>query len=164
MPDSFFVLLGQTIAAAGLVELRVYQLVTSLDQVEQHLHAGNRLGKMIERCRKLLRGGQFRQDFAAKVEQALLDVEDKMQRRNVVVHNVWTFTTGGSIFGWRPAPVGRRDERTSSTPGIEVAKYGFASDDWTESDVLSLFDALALLQHRLADLRDESEWSRISTG
>jgi hypothetical protein len=46
IPAAFFVLLGQTIAAAGLVELKVYDLVTSLDRVEQHVHAGQPLSRV----------------------------------------------------------------------------------------------------------------------
>ena len=163
LPGSFFELLGQTIAAAGLVELKLYELVTSLDHVQQHVHAGEFMGKMIKRCRTLLRSGQFRPEFVAQVEGALIDVEDEMERRNEVVHNVWTFTRDGRIFGWRPAPVGKRDAPEPSMPGVEVAPYGFASRDWTEPDLRSLFDALAHLQDRLTRLRDECEWSRITT-
>lgn len=33
-----------------------------------------------------------------------------MERRNEVVHNVWTFTRDGRIHGWRLARPGKRDQ------------------------------------------------------
>lgn len=68
IPDSFFAMLGQTIAAAGLVELKVYDLLTSLDQVEQHVYAGEPLHKMLDRCRTVLQD-RFRPEFGYEVEQ-----------------------------------------------------------------------------------------------
>lgn len=73
VPAPFFELLGQTMAAAGLVKSKLYDLVTSLDQAEQHMHAGGLAGKMVKRCRVLLRGDHFRQDLGVKVEIALKD-------------------------------------------------------------------------------------------
>lgn len=162
IPAAFFALLGQTIAVASLVELRVYDLVTSLDGVEQHVYAGEPLGKMIKRCRWVL-SVQFVPEFASKAEEALQDVERHMKWRNVVVHDVWTLSRDGRIVGWRPAPVGQRDQPEWSKPGVEVETYGIATQDWTESGLRSLFVALACLERRISRLRDESEWSRILT-
>lgn len=87
-----------------------------------------------------------------------------MRRRNAVVHNVWTLTRDGRIHGWRQAPIGKRDRPPPSDADTEVSPYGIAGRDWTEPALRSLFEALAHSQHRLARLRDESEWGPVSVG
>jgi hypothetical protein len=163
IPESFFSLLGQTIGAAGLVELKVYELVTSLERVTQDAHAGRPLRQMIKSCHRILADG-FVPEFGGKVKAALADVETSMKRRNAVVHSVWTLTRDGRIFGWRPAPDGERDVPPPS-PGAaadtKIAAYGLASRSWTEHDLEDLFGSLTALVPRLTNLRDESDVSRL---
>ena len=106
VPESFYAAIGRVVMTAALLELRLLDLLTELDQATQDHHAGQPAGDLVRRCH----AGRDRYDaqFAEQLTDALTRVTDVLDRRNAVVHSVWPSPRPDAAYGWRPVRKGQR--------------------------------------------------------
>lgn len=121
VPEQFFGLLGRIVMVTSLLELRVLDLLTELEQIPQQVHAGRPGAELIKACRRRL--GDYDPAFAEAAAAVLDRVRDALHRRNAVVHSIWPAPRAESAYGWRPLPKGQRQRASSWLPyqSLEVS-------------------------------------------
>ncbi len=107
VPEIFFARLGRVVMVASMLELRLLDLLTELDQAPQDKHAGKSAASLIEACRVLL--DRYDPSFAESATGILEKAQQALRDRNAVVHSLWPDPGIDSAYGWRPIPKNRRD-------------------------------------------------------
>ena len=142
VPEVFFGMLGRVVMVASMLELRLLDLLTELDQARQDEHAGKSGAALIVSCRNRLDG--YDPIFAASAAGVLDRARGVLDDRNAVVHSLWPHPGADSSYGWRPITRNKRD-----SPG---QPYG--SITLNGSQLRDLIAAIAALVRDVDRLRE----------
>jgi hypothetical protein len=141
--DDFFGIVGRIVMLASLVELKLFDLLCTLDFKPQDQHAGKPAGEMIKQCRDQLEAHEAAlRDTAV----ALLDrVAAALEQRNSVVHSAWPNPTLDRAFGWRPGRPRRQSDDGRWTVEIETDELKLTE---VIAELVLLVDALPRLTNK----------------
>lgn len=107
VPETFFAMVGRVVMVASLLDLRLLDLLTELEQAPQDKHAGRPASGLVMDCRTLLKG--YDTPFTESATRTLDLAKQALHERNAVVHSVWPNPSAEGAYGWRPVPKARRD-------------------------------------------------------
>ena len=151
VPDVFFAMVGRVVMVVSLLEVRLLDLLTELDQAPQGKHAGKSASDLIKDCDAALDG--YDPPFAQPARQTLDAARDALRERNGVVHSVWPNPSADGAYGWRPVPEKRRD-----SPG-----QPFESITLDNRQLRDLISRSAALVREVDCLRERAAVHRLAT-
>lgn len=149
VPEIFFGRLGRVVMVASMLELRLLDLLTELDQAPQDKHAGTPAAGLIAACRVLL--DRYDPAFAESATGTLEKAQQALNDRNAVVHSLWPDPDTDSAYGWRPVRKNRRD--SPDQPYASITLNG-----WQLRDLIA---STAALVHHVDRLRERAAPARL---
>jgi hypothetical protein len=88
VPEEFYGMVGRVVMVAAVLEMRLWDLATTLDGFDQQKHAGKSAKQLEEVCRPLL-AGQQDPVLREQGDHLLVRVREALNDRNDVVHSLW---------------------------------------------------------------------------
>ncbi|MFX0578417.1 hypothetical protein [Nocardia nepalensis] len=145
MPEDFYSAVGRVVLIAALLEVKLVDLLNTLDRVPQTTHAGKHGAELVKSALKSLESTNPALRDQGKT--VLVEALDALDRRNDVVHNVWTAPTSDAAYGWRAVHRRLRSEPHQPHVGTTMSL----------TDLSDFIGQLIRLVAQIDDLRQQVE-------
>lgn len=145
MPEDFYAAVGRVVLIAALLDVKLADLLNTLDRVPQTTHAGKHGAELVKSALKSLESTH--PALRDPGEAVLVEARDALDRRNDVVHNVWTAPTSDTAYGWRAVHRSKRSEPHQPHIGTTMAL----------ADLSDFIRRLVRLVPQIDDLRQQVE-------
>jgi hypothetical protein len=143
VPGQFYAVVGRVTMLGALLEQRLLELLWSVDEEPQELHAGKHVAQLLTLIERRL--DSTPDGIGAEARDLLARAKSTLEDRNAIVHSLWPEPSLRIAFRWRPRTLKRRDAPAEWMQGEFVTKSDLRR---VINDLVALNDEVGVLSQR----------------